>query len=197
MNISMRIFSDYIWPFCYIGKGLVDELKKEFDIQEEWLPFEIHPETPPEGILLTKRLPNIDWDELYGNLRQSGARYGITFGHVTLLSNSRKALEAGEYARDQGKYERFHNELFYAYFTQALDIGRSDIIMGIAEKAGLDTGELQKAFQAKRYLPRLEKVNHEAQQYGITGAPTFIINNAYTIVGAQPLEVFRDTLKRL
>jgi predicted DsbA family dithiol-disulfide isomerase len=69
--------------------------------------------------------------------------------------------------------------------------------MDIAEKSGLDSEDLHKELQAQRYLPRLQKVSHDAQQYGITGAPTFIINDAYTIVGAQPLEVFRDALKKL
>jgi len=40
-------------------------------------------------------------------------------------------------------------------------------------------------------------VTREAQLCGITGAPTFIINGKYSIVGAQPLEVFRDTLSMI
>ena len=47
--VKIVIYADYIWPFCYIGKGIVERLKQEFSIIEEWLPFEIHPDTPPEG----------------------------------------------------------------------------------------------------------------------------------------------------
>ena len=70
-----------------------------------------------------------------------------------------------------------------------------DILMAIAKKSGLDPGALQEALQARRYLPRLEEVNREARKSGITGAPTFIINGRHSIVGAQPLEIFRETLK--
>ena len=119
MSINIKIFSDYIWPFCYIGKGIVDELKKEFYIKDDWLAFEIHPETPEKGVLLTEHLPHIDWDEMYINLRRSGARFGITFSDVTVLSNSRMSLEAGEFARDHGMFDKFHEQIFYQYFTEA------------------------------------------------------------------------------
>ena len=69
------------------------------------------------------------------------------------------------------------------------------ILMAIAKKSGLDTEGLREALQSQRYSSRLEKVHHEAQQSGITSAPTFVINGRHRIVGAQPLEVFRKTLK--
>lgn len=49
MKYRFNIYSDYIWPFCYICKGIVGQLKKKFDIEDEWLPLEIHPEAPKEG----------------------------------------------------------------------------------------------------------------------------------------------------
>jgi len=147
-------------------------------------------------VLLTERLPHTDWDRLYRQLRQSGAPFGISFGNVKLLSNARKAFEMSEYARDQGKYDPVHEQLFYAYFTRALDIGSDDVLLDIAESAGLDIPGLQQALQDGRYLPRLAQVHREAERLSITGAPTFIINGMYSIVGAQPLDVFRDTIKR-
>ena len=196
MSINIRIFSDYIWPFCYVGKGIVDELKKDFDIKDEWLGFEIHPETPSEGVLLSEKLPQIDWIELYRNLRQTGAQFGIVFGEVTLLSNSRMALEASEFARDHGQYDRFHAGLFRSYFTEVQDIGQMEVIMKLAGKLGLDTDDLKIALKEKCYAKRLEGVNQEARQYGITAAPTFVINGKDSVVGAQPIEFFRETLKK-
>ena len=42
---------------------------------------------------------------MYDQLRQRGKEFNIVFADRTLLSNSRLALEASEYARDKGKYE--------------------------------------------------------------------------------------------
>ena len=140
------------------------------------------------------RLPGLDWEGLYQNLRRSGAPYGITFGDVKLLSNSRLSLEAGEYARDHGRFDEFHEKVFHEYFTEVKDIGRMDVIMDAARAAGLDTEGLTAALQEGRYHERLRKAQQESQRQEITGVPTFIIDERYKIVGAQPLEVFRDTL---
>lgn len=174
--------------------GLVEKLKKEFDIEEEWLSFEIHPETPAEGVLLTEHLPHIDWEEMYAGLRQSGKEYNITFGDVTLLANSRKAFEASEFARDQGKYHAFHEGLFYAYFTDVRNIGDPDVILDVAEKTGLDTVRLKAALDGGKYLPVLEQVTRQARQLGFSGVPAFVINGQYSIVGVQPIDVFRQAI---
>ena len=158
---------------------------------------EIHPETPPEGVLLSVRLPGIDWDGMYQNLRRSGAQYGIAFGDVKLLSNSRLSLEAGEYARDHGRFDEYHEEIFRAYFTAVKDIGRMDVILDAARSAGLDAEALQAALKKGLYRDRLQAAQQESERYGVTGVPAFIIEDQYKIVGAQPLEVFRETLHGL
>jgi predicted DsbA family dithiol-disulfide isomerase len=159
--------------------------------------FEIHPETPSEGVPLAVRLPDVDWDGMYENLRRTGSQYRIAFGNVTLLSNSRLAMEASEFAREQGKYDLFSEKVFHAYFTEALDIGRKDVVMEVAAAAGLDVEALQEALLERRYAQRLRESYEEGQRYNITGVPAFIINGKYKIVGAQPLEVFRDTLAHM
>jgi predicted DsbA family dithiol-disulfide isomerase len=159
--------------------------------------FEIHPETPLSGVPLAVRLPDIDWDGLYENLRRAGAQYQITFGDVTLLSNSRLAMEASEFAREEGKYNSFSENVFHAYFTEARDIGKQDVVMELAGAAGLDVKALQEGLHQGRYAQRIRKAQEEGQRYNITGVPTFIINEKHMIVGAQPLEIFRDTLKTI
>ena len=147
-------------------------------------------------MLLTVSLPHIDWDGMYRNLRKSGEPFSIRFGNVRLLSNARMSLAAGEFARDCEKFEAYHEAIFNMYFTQARDVGHWEVVREAAEAAGLDTAELRKALDEGRYLQRLAAVTNEAHRSGISSAPTFIIDNRYALVGAQPLEVFRDALIR-
>ena len=148
-------------------------------------------------MLLTVSLPHIDWDGMYRGLRKSGERFGIQFGNVQLLSNARMSLAAGEFARDCGRFDAYHEAIFKSYFTQARDIGAWGAVQEAAEAAGLDTAELKKALDDGRYLQRLSAVTEEAHQSGINSAPTFIIDKQYAIVGAQPFETFRDALVRI
>ncbi len=133
-------------------------------------------------------------------LRKRGAEFGLVFGDRPLLSNSRMALEASEFARDAGVYEEFHEFIFRAYFTEGLDIGNFDVIAGVAERCGFDDkarGDLRRALDEARYRPRLEAARREGETIGLTGVPTFIVNSRYKIVGAQDVDVFRDCFRKL
>ena len=195
--INFKIFSDYIWPFCYIGKGIVDRLKKEYAIDDHWVSFELHPETPPTGMLLSERFKGYDLSSFYDQLRARGLEVGVDFGTHTLLSNSRLALMASEFARDQGRYDSFHENMFHAYFTEGLDIGKPDVIADIAIKSGLDEKETLSAVRDGRYASRLNKARKEASLIGLTGVPLFVIDNKHKIVGAQPIETFRNLLDKI
>jgi predicted DsbA family dithiol-disulfide isomerase len=196
MMINFKIFSDYIWPFCYIGKGIVDQLKKEFAIEDKWVSYELHPETPPAGMLLSERFKGYDLSSFYEQLRAQGKAVGVSFGNLKVLSNSRLALMASEYARDLGRYDSFHENIFHAYFTEGLDIGRLDVIADVAGKSGLDEKETLGAVSDGRYASRLNETRKEGQLLGLTGIPLFIIENKYQITGAQPMETFRSLIDK-
>ena len=104
---------------------------------------------------------------------------------------------ASEYARDMNKHDVFHENIFFAYFTESLDIGNPDVITAVAAKSGLDAKETLAAANDGRYASRLDEARREGQLIGLTGVPLFIVNNKYKIVGAQPIEVFRDFLDKM
>jgi len=177
--------------------GLVDRLKQEFAIQVEWLGFEIHPETPPEGMPLIKMFPRADVDAMTARLNSMGAPFGLTFLKIVTISNSRLSLEAGEFAKEQGRFEQFHHSVFQAYFSQGKDIGNIEVLKKIGKDAGLDADALGKSLKTGKYRRVLEEAKGEAARLGITAAPTFIFNEKDRIVGAQSLDVFRERLKAL
>lgn len=197
MSINIRIFSDFTCPFCYLGKGLVDALKKEYDIHEEWVSYELHPEVPPEGVLLSEKFPDYDLKGLFEELRTKGERYGYTFEDATLLPNSRKALEAGEFARDHGKHASFHAAVFHAYFGEGRNIGQVPVLLDIASQVGLDRDELERALNEDRYEDRLEGGHEEGDRYDVSVLPTFVFDGGDKIVGLRSIEAFRQVLKGL
>jgi predicted DsbA family dithiol-disulfide isomerase len=172
-------------------------LKKEYAIDDKWVSFELHPETPPAGMLLSERFKGYDLSSFYDQLRMRGKEVGVVFGTHTLLSNSRLALIASEYARDEGRYDSFHENMFHAYFTEGLDIGNLKVIADVAGKSGLDEKETLNAVHDGRYASRLNEARKEASLIGLTGVPLFIIENKHKITGAQPIETFRDLLDKI
>jgi predicted DsbA family dithiol-disulfide isomerase len=171
-------------------------LKKEYAIEDTWVSYELHPETPLAGMLLSERFKGHDLSSFYEQLRARGKEAGVVFSNLKLLPNSRLALLASEFARDQGMYHSFHENMFQAYFTEGLDIGNPDVIVAVAAKSGLDEKETRSAILDGRYVSRLDEARKEGQLLGLTGIPLFIVENKYKIVGAQPIEVFRNLLKK-
>jgi len=172
-------------------------LKKEYAINDQWVSYELHPETPPAGMLLSERFKGYDLSSFYEQLRTRGKEVGIVFGTHTILSNSRSALMASEYAGDQGCYDAFHQNMFHAYFTKGLDIGKPDVIADVAKQSGLDEKETLSAVRDGRYVSRLNDARKEGEFLGLKGIPLFIIDNKYQITGAQPIETFRELLDKI
>jgi predicted DsbA family dithiol-disulfide isomerase len=175
--------------------GLVDKLKKEFDLAIEWLGFEIHPETPQEGMPLIKMFPRADVDSMTRRLNSMGDPFGLTFRKIVNISNSRLSLEAGEFAKDHGRFDEFHHAVFHAYFSRGTDIGNIDVLAQIGKGSGLDAADLRNALETGKYRKQLDEVKKTAAGLSVTAAPTFIINKTDRIVGAQPIEAFRERLR--
>jgi predicted DsbA family dithiol-disulfide isomerase len=138
-----------------------------------------------------------DTKRMMKNLRAMGAPFGIIFSDITRISNSRLALQAAEFSRDQGRFDEFHDALLQAYFAAGLDIGDREVIAQLGRDAGLDVLALEKALEEGTYLPKLKQMQEEAARAGVTGVPTFVLGARRTIIGVQPIEVFRNTLRSL
>ncbi|WP_347491596.1 DsbA family protein [Desulfoscipio sp. XC116] len=177
-----------------MGKGIVEKLKQEFDIAEEWVGYELHPETPPEGKLIKDLFPDVDIDKMLENFRRAGKPYGINFSGMNLVANSCLALQASEFARDKGKYEQAHARLFKAYFQEEMNIGDKQVLIKLFKEIGLNEDELMETLDKQPFLPRLQKARELARQYEITAVPAFIINDKKRLVGAQSYQVFQRAL---
>lgn len=193
---KILIFSDYAWPFCYVGKGIVDELKKEFEIDDEWIPFELHPEVPQEGEKVSELFPGMSVDDMFRSLNNMSNKYGIKFSGADLISNTHLALLASEYAKEKGKFHEFHDKLFYTYFTLGKNIGDVDLLKSIADSIGLNKDEMMKKLEDGSYEKSLAEAKKSATQYEVNSTPAFIINDKYAIVGAQSIESFKNVLNK-
>ncbi len=195
MKLQIKMYSDYICPFCYLGEAIIEKLKNRFDIEMQHIGIEIHPETPEEGVNLIGRICGID--EMYENLKCRGKEYGLTFCDIKLLSNSRKALIIGEYARKIGKNSEFTHEIFKAYFEGCLDIGKETVILEISKKVGLSMNEVEDCLKNPLYQNSFVSNCAEARKLDISGVPTFIVNDQYRITGAQPEETFVELFEQV
>jgi len=195
VSITITVFSDFVCPFCYVGSAIIDKLSKEFDLAVTWAGYELHPETPPQGVAIGELVDPFDLEQVMYTLRKRGEPYGLTFADPARLSNSRLCLEAAEFARDAGRYPEFHHAAFQAYFTDRSDIGDRAVLRDLARRCGLDPAELDAALDQGRYRERIGEAGREAARRGVTAIPSFFIGDQPVLTGAVSEAVFRERLQ--
>ena len=176
-----------------------EQARREFDADVEWFPFDLHPEYPPEGILLAElhRRYGIgvgDHDPLHARF----AAAGLEYNRPETVPNTRLALRLTELARERGLHEPFHDRLMDAYWSEATDIGRPDRLRRLAADIGLEAEDVERVIaDGSAYLDVVEASTHEAQSVGINAIPAFVLDRRLIVLGAQPLAVFRDAFAQL
>jgi predicted DsbA family dithiol-disulfide isomerase len=194
-KLKIVVFSDYICPFCYIGFYRVEQLKKRYDLEVEWRPFEIHPETPKKGTDLNNLpYPKEYLEMMKANIKKLADDIGISLKLSEKLPNSRLALYLSEFARKNGKFDDFHKLVFDSYWKDGKDIGDQALLMGLAETVGLNRNEILEYITSEEPKSELTKSLKELRKYGINGVPTFIIGDKI-VVGAQPYDVFKKVIE--
>jgi predicted DsbA family dithiol-disulfide isomerase len=196
-KLKVIAYSDYICPFCYIGYHRIEQLKKEYNLDVEWRPFEIHPETPKGGALHEELpFPKGYLEMAFANVKRLADEDGLTLKFSEKLPNSRLALYISEFARKKGKFEEFHKLVLEAYWLEGKDIGDKSLLLDLAESVGLNTKEIESYLDTDEPFKILQKALKELRKYGINGVPTFIIGEKL-IFGAQPYEIFKQTINQI
>ncbi len=172
-------------------------MERRFGARIEWLPFDLHPEYPPEGISRAELNARYG-DEHRANVRRMVEECGYTYNPpAEVVPNSRKALAVTELARDLGLHEAVHTRLMDAYWAEAQNIGDEDTLLSLVAEAGLDRAEAAEAIADGRYLARIAGSTREANQLGINAIPSFVLANRLLLVGAHPESVFERAFEQL
>jgi len=163
----------------------------------EWRPFYLYFDTPPEG----RELPDyIRQKRALGSerrLQEIANLYGMKFKSTERIYNTRLAHEATEYARERGRGNEFHRIVFRKVYAEERDPSQWDVLRAVAEEIGLDADEMQREVEIEKYTANVADQVRWAYQIGVTGVPTYVINDRYAIVGAQPYDAFKDTLAQI
>lgn len=193
-KLKIIAYSDYICPFCYIGYHRIEQLKKEFNLEVDWRPFEIHPETPKEGAL-TEELPFPKGylEMAYANVKRLADEDGLTLKFTRKLPNSRLALYISEFARKKGKFDEFHKLVLDKYWIDGKDIGDKHLLLDIAESVGLERNEIENYLTTEEPYNEVQKSLKEIRAYGLNGVPSFVIEDRL-IFGAQSYTTFKKVI---
>ena len=176
---------------------MVDQLKSEYQVDVEWRPYYLRPDTPPKGMDLPEYIIKARASGADERLQNMAKLHGMEFKSPDRIYNTRIAHEATEYAREHGRGLEFHHVVFRKVYGEGLDISQWTILRSAAEEVGLDAADMQAVVDGGKYTAEVAAQVRQAQEIGVTGVPTYVINDRYAIVGAQPYEAFKNALAQI
>lgn len=176
MTVQIKVYSDYVCPFCYIAEVPLEQAMKGKDVEVEWMPYELRP-YPNETLRPEDDyLPRV-WNQ---SVYPMAAQYGVemVLPRVSPQPYTHLAFEGFQYAKEHGKGNAYNHRMFKAFFQEEQDIGKVEVLVKLAGEIGLNEQEFREALDSRKYREAhrkaLEHAYHEAH---ITAVPTIVIGD--------------------
>ncbi|MFT5221380.1 MAG: putative DsbA family dithiol-disulfide isomerase [Gammaproteobacteria bacterium] len=208
-TIKLDFISDVVCPWCIIGFKRLQQAINELGIQDqitiEWQPFELNPDMPAEGENLPEHI-----SRKYGSTAEDakrnadqitglGAAMGFKFDFFDgmRIVNTRNVHILLDFAKDHGKQTELKMRLFDAYFNERKDISDRHILIQEIQSVGLNTDEALAILDNTAVREQIEAEEEHWRNRGVTAVPTVVFGSARALVGAQPVDVYKQALTEL
>ncbi|MFD2247061.1 DsbA family oxidoreductase [Pontibacter ruber] len=176
--LQIKIFSDYVCPYCFLGEVALHKALEGFEdnVQVEWMPFELRPEPTPTLKPEEDYLQTTWENSVYPMGRQMNV--DIVLPAVSPQPYTHLAFEGYQYAKEKGLGEQYTHRMFTAFFQEEQDIGDMEVLTNLAKEIGLDEAEFRQALETRKYKEVHQRELRRAyDEASVTAVPTFIIGN--------------------
>ena len=204
--LRVEVVSDVVCPWCYIGKRRLQKalalVGDSLAPQVSWLPFQLNPDLPAEGMLRAEyrraKFGSLERGrQLDARVAAEGRGEGIEFAleRIERTPNTFAAHQLIDLAQQAGAGGAVVDALFRAYFEEARDVGDRGVLLGIAEAAGLARAEVEARWADAGEARRVAQLEESMKALGISGVPTFILERKFGVSGAQPAEALAAAMR--
>ncbi|KPB06451.1 DsbA family oxidoreductase [Bacillus sp. CHD6a] len=207
--MKIEIWSDYVCPFCYIGKRRLEKALEDFphkdEVTIEYKSFELDPNAKRDTEfsiyeILAKKygMPVEEAKRMSAGVAKQAAEVGLEFNFDTSIpTNTFDAHRLGKFAETKGKAKEMTERLLRAHFTESKHIGDKGYLKELGISLGLDSVEVEEVLAGDAFEKDVRFDQREAREIGVQGVPFFVLNSKYAISGAQPPEVFAEALAKV
>ncbi len=115
------------------------------------------------------------------------AEEGLPFIERKFSYNSRLAQELAKWGEREGRGAAFNEAVFRAYFVDALNIAKSEVLLQLVEEAGLSVDQARQVLADRTFQEAVNEDWQRCHTLGVSGVPTYL-SEGLGIVGAEPYE---------
>jgi predicted DsbA family dithiol-disulfide isomerase len=204
----VEIWSDIACPWCYIGKRRFEQALGEFehadDVQVIWRSFELDPSAAEElkgeraARLAAKYGMSVEQArEAEGRMVEVAAAEGLDFRFdIARSGRTFDAHRVVHLAHEHGRGDEAKERLLRGYFTEGELMSDRDTLVRLAGEVGLDEDEVRAALRGDRCADAVRDDERTAMELGISAVPTFVIDRAIGVSGAQPPAALLEFLRQ-
>ena len=207
--LKVDIWSDYVCPFCYIGKreleNAIEAAGLQGNVEVNLKAYQLN-----SGVLETDDRSALEsLAEKFGATVeqvkqqveptvQRAKSVGLDFDFSKMKTvNTFKAHRLAKWAETQGKGNEYGELLLKAYFLDYKKVSNPEVLADIAEQVGLSREEAIATIEGSEFASDVLEDIEVARQIGVRGVPFFVVNEKYAVSGAQPQAVFEDVLQKV
>ncbi|WJY27218.1 MULTISPECIES: DsbA family oxidoreductase [Sporosarcina] len=207
--MKIEIWSDFVCPFCYIGKRKLESALEEFRgkdrVEIEFRSYQLDPDAEEYHgqdfyESMGKKFGSAEQSkQMMQSIAVQAAEVGLDFRFDTMKpTNTFNAHRMTKFAQLHGKDDVLAEKILYANFTESRDVGNTAVLTELAMDVGLPKDEAEKVANDPDAFAGDVRADIElARQFSVTGVPFFVFNRKYAISGAQPKEAFLQALEKV
>jgi predicted DsbA family dithiol-disulfide isomerase len=195
--LKLQVVADVICPWCFIGKRSLDKAistlaGQGIDVELEWIPFELNPNLPPDGMdRRTFRSVRFgSWDNalaMDARAVAAGRPLGAVFNYdkQTRTSHTLAAHGLLRLAWNEGgtsMQSRLAEAMFTGYFTDGLDLGDHGVLEMLASGAGMASQAVERSIPLQGDVRQREAF---VQKAGMSSVPSYFMDDKPFFSGSQ------------
>lgn len=206
-KLKIDVVSDIACPWCFVGKKHLEEAigkLPQYDIEVNWIPFQLDPTIPEEGRNYEQHFINKfgsleQFKVLSERVEEAGTKAEISFkfDRIPQIPNTLKMHKLLHVGGEEGIGNSIKEAFFQAYFENGTDLSKDESLYQIMIEFGWSTSKTKQIIEDEKISEAVEQKMNYYKRLGVSSVPFFIINEKYTLSGAQPSYVFEDALKSI
>jgi predicted DsbA family dithiol-disulfide isomerase len=196
-TLKLQVVADVICPWCFIGKRSLDKAiailaGQGIDVELEWIPFELNPNLPPDGMdrRAFRSVRFGSWENalaMDARAVAAGRPLGAIFNYdkQTRTSHTLAAHALLRLAWKEGGSSlqtRLAEAMFAAYFTEGLDISDHGVLETLAAGVGMAAQAVDRSMPLQGEVREREGA---VQRAGVSSVPSYFMNDKPFFSGSQ------------
>lgn len=201
--MHIDVWSDVVCPWCFIGRRRLQKAIARIgaEVTVKHRAFQLQPDlqetVPTKELLASKyRISEVEVQSMQSNVCSIADGEGLCYDlSETQSGNTRDAHRLLLWAESSGKQDELLELMYSSYFEKKRSLFSHQDLLSLTDACGIKHEEARAILNSDSYQTEFEADIALARQLGITGVPFYAIDMRYGISGAQPDEVFFETLK--